>query len=125
MKRLRAKEQVRSSEHNNRRKMQELYSIIQNTEFAMAFSTVYSAYMWPVNPFTALTKVHLLQVSKHTNCGQLICKLTPDSSATLLLEPKTSKQPNIIRLHIQLRVLHLSNCMMVLDSICLQHPMAF
>jgi hypothetical protein len=57
---------------------------MQNTEFAMAFSTIYSAYMWPVNTCMALGKVHLLQVNLHTNWQQLICKLTPDSLATLL-----------------------------------------
>ena len=55
MKQSHAKKQVRSSEHNKGRKTQEVYSIIKNTEFAMVFSTVYSAYMWPVNPFTALS----------------------------------------------------------------------
>jgi hypothetical protein len=79
-----------------RRKNAKVYSIIQNTEFAMAFSTVYSAYVWPLNPFTTLNKVHLLQVSMHTDWGQLICKLTTDSTVTLLCEPQTSNQPNII-----------------------------
>ena len=55
MKQSHAKKQVRSSEHNKGRKTQEVYSIIKNTEFAMVFSTVYSAYMWPVNLFTALS----------------------------------------------------------------------
>ena len=58
--------------------------IIQNTEFATAFPTVSSTYTWPVNPFMALSKVHLIQVSVHKNWRKLICKLTLDSSATLL-----------------------------------------
>ena len=58
MKQLLANKQVRSSEHNKGRKMQEVHSIIQNTGFAMAFSTVYSAYMWLVNTCMALTHWH-------------------------------------------------------------------
>ena len=49
-------------EHNTGRKKPK---IIQNTEFAMAFSTDYLAFMWPVNPHMALSEVQLLQVSMH------------------------------------------------------------
>lgn len=52
-------------EHNMGTKTQDVYSIIKNTEFVMAFSTDYSAFMRPVNPHMALSKVHLLQVSMH------------------------------------------------------------
>lgn len=33
----------------------------------MAFSTDYSAFMWPVNPHMALSEMQLLQVSMHKN----------------------------------------------------------
>jgi len=84
MKQLLAEKQVRSSDHNKGRKTQDVYSIIQNTEFAMAFYTVYSTYMWPLNTCMALSTVHLLQVSMRTSWGKLICESTPDSSAALL-----------------------------------------
>ena len=79
-----AEKQVRSLWHNNEIKIVQIIPTIQYTKFAVASSTVYSAYMRPANPFTDLSKAHFLQVITHENRKQLICYSTPESSAALL-----------------------------------------
>jgi hypothetical protein len=83
MKYFQAEKQVISLWHNNEIKIAQIIPTIQYTKFAVASSTVYSAYMWPANPFTDLSKAHFLQVITHEN-RQLICYSTLKSSAALL-----------------------------------------